>query len=44
MDDHKGLAIAIEEARIGFEEGGVPVSKTFIMFTHIYIVYSKSKE
>jgi hypothetical protein len=31
MDDYKGLAIAIEEAKIGFEEGGVPVGKLFIL-------------
>ena len=28
MDDQKGLAIAIEEAKISYKEGGVPVSNT----------------
>lgn len=26
MDHAKGLALALEEARIGYEEGGIPVS------------------
>ncbi len=25
MDDRKGLALALEEARRGYEEGGIPV-------------------
>jgi hypothetical protein len=26
MNDQEGLAIAIEEAKMGYQEGGVPVS------------------
>lgn len=26
LNDQEGLSIALEEARIGYEEGGVPVS------------------
>jgi hypothetical protein len=28
MNDQEGLAIALEEAKIGYQEGGVPVSIT----------------
>ena len=34
MDDAKGLAMALEEAELGYQEGGVPVSET--RSTHIH--------
>lgn len=30
LNDQKGLAIALEEARIGYEEGGVPIGAALI--------------
>lgn len=30
LDDQEGLAIALEEARIGYEEGGVPIGAALI--------------
>ncbi|KAI2629725.1 putative cytosine deaminase [Hypoxylon sp. NC1633] len=30
MDDSKGLALAIDEARIGYEEGGIPIGAALI--------------
>jgi hypothetical protein len=34
MNDQEGLAIAIEEAKISYEEGGVPVS----MVCHVVLL------
>ncbi|OTA96959.1 hypothetical protein M434DRAFT_27301 [Hypoxylon sp. CO27-5] len=30
MDDSKGLALAIEEAKIGYQEGGVPIGAALV--------------
>ncbi|TGJ80041.1 hypothetical protein E0Z10_g8734 [Xylaria hypoxylon] len=30
MDDHKGLALALEEARRGYEEGGIPIGAALV--------------
>ncbi|KAI1176752.1 putative cytosine deaminase [Nemania sp. FL0916] len=30
MDDHKGLALAFEEAKKGYEEGGVPIGAALV--------------
>ncbi|KAI1482716.1 putative cytosine deaminase [Daldinia eschscholtzii] len=30
MDDSKGLALALEEARIGYQEGGVPIGAALV--------------
>lgn len=38
MNDQEGLAIAIEEAKISYEEGGVPVS----MVCHVVLLHNLS--
>ncbi|KAI0104771.1 hypothetical protein GGR51DRAFT_560769 [Nemania sp. FL0031] len=30
MDDHKGLALALEEAKKGYEEGGIPIGAALV--------------
>ncbi|KAH8157725.1 hypothetical protein CIB48_g10518 [Xylaria polymorpha] len=30
MDDHKGLALALEEARKGYDEGGIPIGAALV--------------
>lgn len=45
MDDEKGLALALEEASIGYQEGGIPVSRNHLnyigtpCFTYLVIYF-----
>ena len=37
MNDQEGLAIAIEEAKTSYKEGGVPVRSPTLLFTSLHV-------
>jgi hypothetical protein len=44
MDDTSGLALALEEAKKGYEEGGIPVMSHFVQIKFPKYIYIKNKK